>query len=102
MADGRPLVVVRVGRVRTEIGPLEYTVNAKASAPVWNGRVAAGAILAILTLGLGLTSLGMFWRRRQSEHERSYKRIQLRMEQMESQVRQECKQVGNNGDLRRH
>lgn len=38
-------------------------------------------------------SLIWLWRRRGNEHERVYKRIQMQMEQMESNVRNECKQV---------
>ncbi|KAI3411975.1 hypothetical protein GPALN_002029 [Globodera pallida] len=92
MRDGRPLVVVRVGRVRAEIGPLEYAGG--------GGGVGGISRLELLTrragvLGLAvvlaavcavLAAVGLAWRRRQGEHERTYRRIQLQMEQMESQA----------------
>jgi len=112
MADGRPLVVVRVGRVRVEIGPLDYLGGDSTENLLDSGegiaarllprqKAAAAAILAAIAcalLALGTVTAALLgWRRRRCqgvEHERSYKRIQLQMEQMESQVRQECKQVG--------
>ena len=112
MADGRPLVVVRVGRVRVEIGPLEYlggdlTENGLldsgegiAARLLPRQKAAAAAVLAAIASALlalvTVVAALLGWRRRRCqgiEHERSYKRIQLQMEQMESQVRQECKQV---------
>uniref|UniRef100_A0A915MX25 Sema domain-containing protein n=1 Tax=Meloidogyne javanica TaxID=6303 RepID=A0A915MX25_MELJA len=111
MADGRPLVVVRVGRVRVEIGPLDYLGGDSTENLLDSGegiaarllprqKAAAAAILAAIAcalLALGTVTAALLgWRRRRCqgvEHERSYKRIQLQMEQMESQVRQECKQA---------
>uniref|UniRef100_A0A915LS41 Sema domain-containing protein n=1 Tax=Meloidogyne javanica TaxID=6303 RepID=A0A915LS41_MELJA len=111
MADGRPLVVVRVGRVRVEIGPLDYLGGDSIENSLDSGegiaarllprqKAAAAAILAAVAcalLALGTVTAALLgWRRRRCqgvEHERSYKRIQLQMEQMESQVRQECKQA---------
>nr|CAD2125875.1 unnamed protein product [Meloidogyne enterolobii] len=111
MADGRPLVVVRVGRVRVEIGPLDYLGGDSTENSLDSGegiaarllprqKAAAAAILAAVAcalLALGTVTAALLgWRRRRCqgvEHERSYKRIQLQMEQMESQVRQECKQA---------
>ncbi|KAL3077577.1 hypothetical protein niasHS_012283 [Heterodera schachtii] len=98
MPDGRPLVVVRIGRVRVEIGPLEYAGGAISAGisrvELWSRRagVLGLAILLIIVIVV-LAAVGLAWRRRQGEHERTYRRIQLQMEQMESQVRSECKQA---------
>jgi hypothetical protein len=107
MADGHPLVVVRIGHIRVEIGPLEYINENKL---IENGGIAAyflprqkvavaaillSIIFALLTI-ITIIAAILSWRRRHFqgiEHEKSYKRIQLQMEQMESQVRKECKQV---------
>jgi hypothetical protein len=90
-------VVVRIGRTRTEIGSLEYAGGHPngplTSNPFWNRRMTAAVLLTLIGLTLGMAGLGLLWRRRQGQHERTYRRIQLQMEQMESQVRQECKQV---------
>lgn len=56
--------------------------------------------LLLLFCGIGFlifAAMALFWlwRRRGNEHERVYKRIQMQMEQMESNVRNECKQVRN-------
>ncbi|CAD5226439.1 unnamed protein product [Bursaphelenchus xylophilus] len=97
--DGRSLVVVRFGsgRIRAEIGPLEFTdsVSLQSSAFMRNNLV---RLILILVFGIGIVGVGLvliffLWRRRSSEHERDYKRIQMQLEQMESNVRNECKQA---------
>ncbi|CAD5219426.1 unnamed protein product [Bursaphelenchus okinawaensis] len=97
--DGRSLVVIRFGsgRIRAEIGPLEFTdsVTLQSSAFMKNNLV---RLILILVFGIGIVGIGLIllfylWRRRTNEHERDYKRIQMQMEQMESNVRNECKQA---------
>lgn len=94
MPDGHPLVVVRVGGVRAEIGPVELV--GYSGSLVWGMRISLLKLLLLIFAALSLlvfvgTLLLWLWRRRGSEHERVYKRIQLQMEQMESNVRNECK-----------
>jgi plexin A len=101
MKDGYPLVVVRIGSsIRLEIGPLELTGYGGGlfGSGVLYIRMNLLKFLFLLVLIVGLVTLAAFlliwlWRRRGNEHERNYKRIQLQMEQMESNVRNECKQA---------
>lgn len=102
MRDGRALVVVRIGRVRVELGPLQYADAASGGTDahgtqsggwLWTRRAGIGMLGTLCALCALLAALAWAWRRRQGEHERTYRRIQMQMEQMESQVRTECKQV---------
>ncbi|KAL3122063.1 hypothetical protein niasHT_009356 [Heterodera trifolii] len=98
MLDGRPLVVVRIGRVRVEIVPLEYAGGAISAGisrvELWSRRAGVlGLAILLIVVIVVLAAVGLAWRRRQGEHERTYRRIQLQMEQMESQVRSECKKA---------
>lgn len=95
--DGRALVVIRLGHIRVEIGPLEFADagHLKTSAFLRTNlvRMIALVFFAIGALAVGTFLLFLLWRRRHSEHERTYKRMKLQMEQLESNVRNECKRA---------
>ncbi|KAI6187233.1 hypothetical protein M3Y98_00220500 [Aphelenchoides besseyi] len=97
LKDGRALVVVRVGGVRSEIGPLEFadSANIQSSAFVRTNllRFIIATIFAFGFLAAGCILLYCLWQRRSTEHERVYKRIQQQMEQMEYNVRNECREA---------
>ncbi|KAF7286951.1 hypothetical protein GWI33_002800 [Rhynchophorus ferrugineus] len=84
-----PLVVVRVGKtLRFPIGYLKYDLYKTFEFP----REAiiliiAGAILFVLFLG----AVVVVYRRKSTQAEREYKRIQIQMDTLESNVRSECK-----------
>lgn len=85
LKDGRCLVVVRVGHMRIEIGPLEFADagNIQASAFLRTNLLRM-IMLIIFTIGILATAallLFLLWRRRNSENERTYKRIKQQMEQ---------------------
>ncbi|KAL3122069.1 hypothetical protein niasHT_009362 [Heterodera trifolii] len=89
---------VRIGRVRVEIVPLEYAGGAISAGisrvELWSRRAGVlGLAILLIVVIVVLAAVGLAWRRRQGEHERTYRRIQLQMEQMESQVRSECKKA---------
>ncbi|XP_058804816.1 LOW QUALITY PROTEIN: plexin-B [Phymastichus coffea] len=88
---GLPLVVVRVGRsLRFPIGYLQYDVIKSYSIPP---EAVAG--IAATTVGLVLTFVLVLviYRRKSTQAEREYKRIQIQMDTLESNVRMECKQA---------
>lgn len=99
LKDGRALVVVRFGsgRIRAEIGPVEFTdsVALRSSLFLRNNllRLLLLLVCGVGVVGAGLVVLFLLWKRRSSEHEQDYRRIQLQMDQMESNVRNECKQA---------
>uniref|UniRef100_A0A914CJF6 Sema domain-containing protein n=1 Tax=Acrobeloides nanus TaxID=290746 RepID=A0A914CJF6_9BILA len=93
LPDGRPMVVVRIGSLRAELGLLEYE-----SSSIALFRMNLMRLFLILLSGIGILGaagvlLFLLWKRRSNQHERDYKRIQLQMEQMETNVRNECKQA---------
>ena len=74
-----------VGRVRTELGLLEYATPLQTS-QIW------ALVLVFLSILLAIVLLFFcFWKRRKTEKERDYRKIQLQLEELESNVRKECK-----------
>ncbi|KAJ8983308.1 hypothetical protein NQ317_010846 [Molorchus minor] len=84
-----PLVVVRVGRsLRFPIGYLRYDIfKTFAFPPEAIIMIAVGTILFILFF----VAVLFVYRRKSTQAEREYKRIQIQMDTLESNVRSECK-----------
>ncbi|VDO62153.1 unnamed protein product [Heligmosomoides polygyrus] len=87
IVGGLPLVSVTVGRLRSELGLIEY-VDPIATLRLWVLVVTALAALCSL-----LVLLACLWKKRRLERERDYRKIQMQMEHLESNVRKECKQA---------
>ncbi|XP_052127793.1 plexin-B [Frankliniella occidentalis] len=89
--SGLPLVVVRVGRsLRFPIGYLRYEViKPYAFPPEAIAGIAAGTFFLVFLFGIVL----VVYRRKSTQAEREYKRIQIQMDTLESNVRSECKQA---------
>jgi len=89
-SEALPLVVVSVGNLRFPLGRLQYEDAGpfKLGADVIAG-IAAGAVLLVLTSLLIL----LVYRRKSSQVEREYKRIQIQMDTLENNIRSECKQA---------
>jgi plexin A len=88
--SGLPLVVVRVGQnVRFPIGYLQYEVVKPYTFPpeAIGGITAGGVLLVLVSIAILLV-----YRRKSTQAEREYKRIQIQMDTLESNVRSECKQ----------
>lgn len=85
-----PLVTVRVGQnLRFPIGYLRYeVVKPYTFPPEAIGGIVAGAVLLLLVSAIIL----LIYRRKSTQAEREYKRIQIQMDTLESNVRSECKQ----------
>lgn len=85
-----PLVVVRVGRnLRFSIGHLKYDLLKPYNySPAW--FVIVFTIIMVLIL---LVAVLIVYRRKSTQAEREYKRIQIQMITLESNVRSECKQA---------
>lgn len=88
---GLPLVVVRVGRsLRFPIGYLHYDlIKSYPIPPEAIAGIAAGTFSLIVIFVLVL----IVYRRKSTQAEREYKRIQIQMDTLESNVRMECKQA---------
>jgi len=86
-----PLVVVRVGQnLRFPIGYLRYEfVKPYTFPPEAIGGITGGGILLVLVSVVIL----LIYRRKSTQAEREYKRIQIQMDTLESNVRSECKQA---------
>lgn len=84
-----PLVVVRVGKnLRFEIGYLRYDVLKPFTFPPEAiAMIAAGIVLFVLFF----IAVLFVYRRKSTQAEREYKRIQIQMDTLESNVRSECK-----------
>ena len=89
--QGLPLVVVRVGRsLRFPIGYLHYDViKSYPIPPEAIAGIAAGTFGLVFIFILVL----VVYRRKSTQAEREYKRIQIQMDTLESNVRMECKQA---------
>ncbi|XP_073993851.1 plexin B isoform X2 [Rhodnius prolixus] len=88
---GLPLVVVRIGEnLRFPIGYLRYDmVHAYTLPPEAMAGIAAGVACLIFLFIIVL----IVYRRKSTQAEREYKRIQIQMDTLESNVRSECKQA---------
>ncbi|XP_016844903.1 plexin-B [Nasonia vitripennis] len=89
--DGLPLVVVRVGKsLRFPIGYLHYDlIKSYPIPPEAIAGIAAGTFGLVFIFILVL----VIYRRKSTQAEREYKRIQIQMDTLESNVRMECKQA---------
>lgn len=84
-----PLVVVRVGRnLRFTIGTLRYVLLKPSFSHAIAGIAIGTSIIVIL-----LIVILIIYRRKSTQAEREYKRIQIQMDTLESNVRLECKQA---------
>jgi len=85
-----PLVVVRVGQtLRFPVGYLKYEVMKPYNFPdeaIFG--IAFGTVLLVILFAAVL----IVYRRKSTQAEREYKRIQIQMDTLESNVRSECKQ----------
>nr|XP_040232353.2 plexin-B [Anopheles coluzzii] len=89
-ANDLPLVVVRVGRnLRFPIGFIKYDLIK----PYAFSHVLFGVIVSGIFFVLSLLAILFIYRRKSTLAEREYKRIQIQMDTLESNVRMECKQA---------
>lgn len=85
-----PLVVVRVGRhLRFPIGYLKYELLK----PYTFSHAMVGIAIGIVVIVILLVVILIVYRRKSTQAEREYKRIQIQMDTLESNVRLECKQA---------
>lgn len=90
-SNNLPLVVVRVGRsLRFPIGYLKYDLLKTYS--LSNAMLALGICSLFVFIALVIMILFVY-RRKSTQAEREYKRIQIQMDTLESNVRLECKQA---------
>uniref|UniRef100_A0A0K0DAG3 Sema domain-containing protein n=1 Tax=Angiostrongylus cantonensis TaxID=6313 RepID=A0A0K0DAG3_ANGCA len=87
IVGGLPLVSVTVGRIRVELGLIEYVD------PIATLRLWVLVVVALTALSSLLVLLAFLWKKRRLERERDYRKIQMQMEHLESNVRKECKQA---------
>jgi plexin A len=87
---GLPMVTVRVGQfLRFQVGYLQYELMKTSIFPAEAYWLAAGSATILMIL-FGIVVL--IYRRKSTQAEREYKRIQIQMDTLESNVRSECKQ----------
>lgn len=85
-----PLVVVRIGKnLRFQIGYLKYDLLKPYTFSHAMAGIAIGTFLIVVLLIIVLS----VYRRKSTQAEREYKRIQIQMDTLESNVRLECKQA---------
>nr|BAD36749.1 plexin [Caenorhabditis elegans] len=82
-----PLVTVIVGSLRMELGLIEYSDHALPS------RLSLLILGLLLFIVVTLTVMCLVFKRRRQEREKEYRKIQLQMENLENNVRKECKQA---------
>ncbi|CAI5443143.1 unnamed protein product [Caenorhabditis angaria] len=82
-----PPVTVIIGTIRSELGLIEYSNQNNAHRLTWMIFGLLGFIILLLGIMCGI------WKRRRNEKEKEYKKIQLQMENLENNVRKECKQA---------
>ncbi|XP_025107783.1 plexin-B-like [Pomacea canaliculata] len=85
-----PLVVVEVSNMRYMVGRVEYDVPEKFSFPMEAiAGIAAGGSFLLLIIILIL----IIYRRQSTRAERIYHKLQIQLDNLESNVRNECKQA---------
>ncbi|CAG7724457.1 unnamed protein product [Allacma fusca] len=86
-----PMVTVRVGQfLKFQVGYLQYELTKTSVFPIeayWIAAVSAMILLAFFGVVV------FVYRRKSTQAEREYKRIQIQMDTLESNVRSECKQA---------
>lgn len=88
---GLPLVVVRVGKIlRFQIGYLQYDMLHNYTFPPEVIVITSAVVASLVVLFLVIL---VVYRRKSTQAEREYKRIQIQMDTLESNVRSECKQA---------
>uniref|UniRef100_A0A915BHS0 Sema domain-containing protein n=3 Tax=Parascaris univalens TaxID=6257 RepID=A0A915BHS0_PARUN len=90
IGGSRPLLTVVIGSLRHELGLVEYETSAV--------RLSLAKLVAVLCAAIAVCTLAsilacILYRRKKDEREKDYKRIQLKMEYLEFNVRNECKQA---------
>uniref|UniRef100_A0A914WT31 Sema domain-containing protein n=1 Tax=Plectus sambesii TaxID=2011161 RepID=A0A914WT31_9BILA len=99
VGGNRPMVVVLVGAMRFELGLLAYEKDGALFGPAGGSLSVNPAVLGGFVAGVAaflvfvLIVVAVCWRRKSWQAEKDYKRIQLQMDNLESNVRQECKQA---------
>lgn len=89
MSQDLPMVVVRVGHnLRFQIGYLKYDLIKPYTFSHFLFGIIIGSLLIVISLIVVL-----IYRRKSTQAEREYKRIQIQMDTLESNVRLECKQA---------
>jgi plexin A len=87
---GLPMVTVRVGQfLKFQVGYLQYELMKTSVFPAEAYLVVAITVLLVLFV---FTFILFVYRRKSTQAEREYKRIQIQMDTLESNVRSECKQ----------
>ncbi|CAI2335659.1 unnamed protein product [Caenorhabditis sp. 36 PRJEB53466] len=82
-----PLVTAIVGSLRMELGLIEYSDQ---NLPSRLSLLILGLLVFII---IALIVLCLIFKRRRLEREKEYRKIQLQMENLENNVRKECKQA---------
>jgi len=83
-------IKVRVGKkLRFNVGYLQYDVLSTYS---FSPEAIAGAVTSALCIIIIFFIILFLYRRKSTQAEREYKRIQIQMDTLESNVRSECKQ----------
>lgn len=87
---GLPMVTVRIGQfLKFQVGYLQYELTKNSVFPseaYWIVSVTALILLCLFAV------IVLLYRRKSTQAEREYKRIQIQMDTLESNVRSECKQ----------
>lgn len=100
--DIGPLVVVRVGYLEFVLGRLVYDDSDAASmllaetgaSGMWDAALIGAIVGVCVTLSAAaIVAIALWWKRKIWQAEKEYERVRLRMDSLESNVRQECKQA---------
>lgn len=87
---GLPMVTVKIGqRLNYPVGYLQYELMKTSVFPVEAYYLAAISAFILMCL---FAFIVFVYRRKSTQAEREYKRIQIQMDTLESNVRSECKQ----------
>lgn len=88
-AEVLPEVVVTVGNIKVNLGKLEYAKSNPALPTYAIAAIGAGGGVLVLVIVIIL----VIYQRKSSQAERQYKKMQMQLDTLESNVRNECKQA---------
>ncbi|ODM99641.1 Plexin-B [Orchesella cincta] len=88
---GLPMVTVKIGQfLKYQVGYLQYELTKNSVFPSEAYWIVSATALILLCL---FAVIVLLYRRKSTQAEREYKRIQIQMDTLESNVRSECKQA---------
>ncbi|XP_013416174.1 plexin-A4 isoform X2 [Lingula anatina] len=85
-----PVVTVKMGNLNFQVGSLKYKQESEGALPPWVIGLIVGVVVVLLVI---IIVIIIYNRRRAMKARQEYKKVQMQLDTLESNVRNECKQA---------